>query len=89
MNLKGQEGMHKMKVIIVEGYKVEIEKIDNAYSFTVPDLPGIVGKVKEEKEVLQEIRRLMGRYFIELTTKRPPISNQIGNQKPKKIKKNH
>ena len=63
-----------MKEIEVEGYKVVVERTEGGkFVITVPELPGIIGQVKEEKDAMPEIRRLMGKYFIELTKKKPTM----------------
>lgn len=60
-----------MKEIKVEGYLVLVERGERGkFTVTVPDLPGIIGQVDDERDAGREIRRLIGRYFAELSKKR-------------------
>ena len=60
------------KEMTVEGYTVVIELGDQGkFVITIPRLPGVIGQVKEEKDAVAEIRRLIGAHFEELASRRP------------------
>ncbi|MBN1169631.1 type II toxin-antitoxin system HicB family antitoxin [Candidatus Micrarchaeota archaeon] len=64
-----------MKEIEVEGYRVLVERGEKGkFVITVPDLPGVIGQVEDEKDAYGEIRRLIGRYFVELSKKKPEMA---------------
>ncbi|MFH0737699.1 MAG: hypothetical protein V1827_03360 [Candidatus Micrarchaeota archaeon] len=57
-----------MKVLMVEGFHVHVESGDGCVSFTIPELPGIVGQVEKEGEVAREARELIGAYLKEIAS---------------------
>jgi len=74
-----------MKEFEVEGYKVLVERGEEGkFTITVPSLPGIIGQVDDEKDAHNEIRRLIGRYFVELTKKKPNLKPDVAPQSEKK-----
>jgi predicted RNase H-like HicB family nuclease len=52
-----------MKTITVEGYEVEITKVDDKYVASVPKLPGCIVQVDNEGDARGEIRKMMGLYL--------------------------
>lgn len=83
-----------MKEIKVENYRVLIEKGEgDHYVITVPDLPGVIGQVKDEKDAPAEIRRLIGVHFAELASRKPKKGgvgegNDPSGEKRVKIRRN-
>ena len=61
-----------MKEIIVEGFRVLIEKGEHSgFVLSVPELPGVVGQVEKEEEAPKEMQRLIRAHLVELTGKLP------------------
>ena len=52
-----------MKVIMVEGYDVEITSADGKFVAAVPKLPGCIVQVDREEEARGEIRKMIGLYL--------------------------
>lgn len=60
-----------MKEVKVENFTVLIEKGDGDYVISVRELPGVIGQVKDEKDAVPEIRRLIGAHLAEIARNRP------------------
>jgi predicted RNase H-like HicB family nuclease len=60
-----------MKDIIVQGYKVTIEKCEGTYTVSVPALPGCITQVDREEDAARRIEGVMGEYLKELARRKP------------------
>ncbi|MCI0504204.1 type II toxin-antitoxin system HicB family antitoxin [Candidatus Micrarchaeota archaeon] len=62
-----------MKEIMVEGFKVIIEKEEGKFIASVPKLPGCIAQADHEEDVPRQMRKLIGLYLAELASRKPGI----------------
>ncbi len=71
-----------MKKIKVEGFDVEIERIEGGkFMVSVPKLPGCTIEVNKEEQARDSIARMIGSYMVELASRRPKKPNR-GDDEP-------
>ncbi len=62
----------------IEGYEVDITKVEDKFMVSVPELPGCSVQVDEKKDAKNAIREMIGLYLTELASKRPKHKNNNG-----------
>ncbi|HSB46623.1 MAG TPA: type II toxin-antitoxin system HicB family antitoxin [Candidatus Bilamarchaeum sp.] len=65
-----------MKSITVEGYEVEITRVDDKFVVSVPKLPGCIVQVDKESDARGEIRKMIGLYLQGVAGKSPGVAPQ-------------
>jgi predicted RNase H-like HicB family nuclease len=55
----------------VEGYEVDITRVEDKFMVSVPELPGCSVQVDDKKDAKNAIREMIGLYLTELASKRP------------------
>ncbi len=71
----------------VEGYEVEVTKVEDKFMVSVPALPGCTVQVDERKDAKNAIREMIGLYLTELASKRPKHKNNKDNGPDSEVRK--
>jgi predicted RNase H-like HicB family nuclease len=71
-----------MKEIIVEGYKALVERTDEGFFASIPDLPGCSIQAGKLEDVEGELKKAIASYLLELSSKKPAGRLKNGRNDP-------